>query len=246
MRSLTILFFLFFTPLSSATVSVLIPCSECHAKFLPNLMEDLSNQSRIPDEVVISLSSVGKVPTELLAEISSTIYPFELILVTTSWRKSAGENRNLAFEASSGELLIFQDADDRPHHQRVEILERCYEEFECDYMIHRWFPEDVAKERFQRSEDEAYFKSISFEDEFDVSSLPVVQIQSYEELFPYTYLTFGCVAVSRDLQDAVSWTFERWGEDKVFSSKAIPKSRNSIYVKIPLLLYRRSNSSYHR
>ena len=107
-------------------VSVVIPCAGKHVSLLPTLLEHLSTQTRIPDEIVVSTSGCA------LSEVPS----LDVELVHSKRLLSAGANRNRASAIASSDVLIYQDADDVPHPQRVEIIAAMFERYEIDHLMH--------------------------------------------------------------------------------------------------------------
>lgn len=123
---LLILLFLFSLPLFSITTSVVIPCYYRHFRFIPFLLETLEKQSTLPDEVVIALSEASKVDPDLLEQVKKAHFPFILQLIEIEEKQLAGENRNRGVTHSTMDLVIFQDADDIPHPQRIEIIKEAF------------------------------------------------------------------------------------------------------------------------
>src|SRR6185436_18764768 len=115
----------------------LIPCHPAHFVFLENLLQCHAQQTVVPDEVVISLSQGWKIPERARSDLTSREWPFKLVLLTHAHKLCAGENRSMAADNSSGDLLICQDADDLPHPQRIEIIKHLFEHFEIDHLRHQ-------------------------------------------------------------------------------------------------------------
>ena len=91
----------------SETVSVVVPCCYKHFSLLPELMNNLSLQTRFPDEVVISLSESNLVQDEEKVSFMNRKYPFTVLLLTYAERKYAGSNRNSASEHSQGDITLY-------------------------------------------------------------------------------------------------------------------------------------------
>jgi len=117
--------------------SVIIPCHPSHFSYLDSLIASYENQTVLPDEVIISLSEADKVCKDQLECLQKASRPFDLIIKKTDEKKSVGQNRNIANDAASGDILINQDADDFAHNQRVEIIRYFFEKFDLDVLFHR-------------------------------------------------------------------------------------------------------------
>ena len=85
-------------------VSIVIPCFN-HARFLPEAIESALGQSHAPVEVIV----VDDGSTDDSASVAAR-YPVKVVRQANAGLSAA---RNAGFAASSGEVLIFLDADDR-------------------------------------------------------------------------------------------------------------------------------------
>lgn len=113
------------------TTSVIIPCAAKHVPLLPEALKQLATQTVLPDEVVISVSSVTTAPT-------LPKQPYKVRVIVDSGIAFAGKNRNRAATASRGDLLIYQDADDVSHPQRIEIAKHLFGNFYVEHLLHAY------------------------------------------------------------------------------------------------------------
>lgn len=210
------------------TVSVIIPCHYKHALLLPELLLRYESQTVLPNEVVIALSDSAKVAASLIAEIQRPrAFPIKLSL--SREKRSAGENRNCACKIASGEVFLFQDADDFPHPQRVEIVRHFFQKYRIDHLMHAYCC----------AEGEV-FKT------YDVINSPHQITNTYEEIEPLS-VTHGNPAISRKLFQHVHWrSMGHAGEDVLFTQAAYRQSPRHIVVTLPLLTYRNELSSFRK
>ena len=122
--------------------SVIVPCHHRHFVLLEGLFAAYAEQTRVPDEVVVAVSEWGRVDPGVVERVEGREWPFLVVWVRQKGRAPPGRNRNDACAASSGDLLICQDADDLPHPQRVEVIAKLFEENELDHLLHYWLPEE--------------------------------------------------------------------------------------------------------
>lgn len=205
-------------------VSVVVPCAAKHVAVLPELLRHLALQTSPPDEVVLSVSGC-----DALAK-AATAYPGLDVKVTLLTAPAfAGANRNRGCDASVGQVIVFQDADDLPHPQRIEILRRMFERCEVDHVMHTFSRHKVDPQRF------------------DVDA--ALRLAFYR--FPYAKdakLTNGNIAVSRTAAKAMRFN-ERMarGQDSAFNQAICPLFRQTtVLLKLPLILYRQNLSTYRR
>ncbi len=238
---------------SICEVSVLIPCIYSHVEFLPSLLENLSTQTVIPDEVIISASSLTPSDIRAMNKLKQNNYPFDLIILKTEERNSAGTNRNLAFQKSSGHLIIFQDADDIPHPQRIEVSKALYRKLHYDFLFHLSFSKDF-KEPKSLDTIQELMNSFTFSNtNWKLTKLRQRNIQMVKYVnsrqaqmkralgLPYSapnlLFTFGNIAVRRRVLQTFKYNNDSYGEDSGFFFKAARRFKKNFLIELPLNLY---------
>lgn len=202
--------------------SVVIPSYYKHIDFLPHLLEKYAHQTSIPDEVVIALSEADKVPANKLRLLQEESWPFDLVLELTSEQQFAGENRNRGTLASSGDLIIYQDSDDLPHMQRVEVIQECFAKVRFDHLLHSW--DDKERE-------------IPYDYPLSLDCQPVD--------YPWMHMKLhnGQCAISREVLSVVKWPSIWQGQDKLFTRCVYGKFDHCYVLREPLVFYFPNNSS---
>lgn len=206
------------------TTSVIVPCVARHFFWLSGLLESYQNQTVMPDEVVISLSEVEKLRPIEISKLENGTWGFKLKILRNEGTIIDGENRTIAMDNSSGEILIFSDADDIPHPQRVEIAKYIFENYEVDHILHCWSPhrEDI--------------KGI------DISALPILRFGSFQGVLgSVTYLTTGSPCYLRKIGNAIKWEAIK---DMEYAYTVYRLFKNNIVIPLPLILYRNNLSSH--
>lgn len=206
---------------ASFKTAIIIPCHWNHFKFLFPLLEDHCNQSILPDEIVISLSEADKVLDSDLTSLKNHPWPFELNLICTNEKKSAGENRQIASDASSSDLLICIDADDLPHNQRIEIIKEIFENYCVDVLYHCFYKEDIS---------------------FTPRNKKARYIHRYQDLLQN--ITLGHVCYLKQVCQKVQWPNQLRGEDTIFVEKLLEKIDKVACLLVPLTFYRLEHSSW--
>ena len=226
------------------TTSVVIPCYYGHVKCLPEVLDCCVHQTVLPDEVIIALSEVEHVPPEQLSDIEQGNWPFHLKIIKNSGRLSPGENRNIGAEHAVGDIIVFQDADDLPHLQRVEIAKHFFETYDIVHLIHCWIPQKewfstgVSFEEY-RKEDIAFQRVKSYEEKH-ISRL----VKRYEQANPPWYLHNGNICISRRVIEEVKYGTGFLGEDVDFNRRVCRHFQRSIVIKANLVIYRNLLSSF--
>lgn len=206
----------------SMTTSVIVPCVARHFFWLAGLLESYQNQTVVPDEVVISLSEVENLKSIEISKLENGLWNFKLKILRHNGTIIDGENRTIAMDNSSGEILIFSDADDIPHPQRVEIAKYIFENYEVDHILHCWslYRKDIQK--------------------LDIASLPILKFAEFRDI-SVSYLTTGSPCFLRKVGNAIKWHAI---QDVAHANTVYSLFKNNIVIPIPLILYRNNLSSH--
>ncbi len=121
-------------------LAVCIPAYYAHLKYLPEVLESISNQTRQPYLISISVSSV---PSSTDLSIPKTLNNIPILVSQTHERKFAAANRNIAaraaLENSQVDGLVFIDVDDYMHPLYIEKVLEALSEKNTDVFLHNYF-----------------------------------------------------------------------------------------------------------
>lgn len=235
-------------------ISVFIPCTPAHCKYLPGVIAAYLCGTQKPDEIVVVLSGVKDIRYLDLRDVEDRIrcsYSCKFIKVQEPMRP--GPVRQMAKGLCTGDVIVYQDADDMPHSQRVEVVGRYFNGKDIVHLNHSYVvlgaPQSVigpirewgAEEIYRR-----YFPHGQLGDCLCVS--PVYG--SFIEPIP---VHSGACCIRREVLDGVSWkdnseltlVYEEkhryhWGEDYQFCMEVAHRYRRSMIIDAPLYAYRRS------
>ncbi len=208
------------------TTSVLVPCAGAHVARLPELIAALRAQTRKPDEIIVAVSGC-KV---------SALKRLDVDLVHSVNPLSAGANRNRAGAIARGDVFIYQDADDLPHPQRVEIIASLFERYAIDHLMHYFYYREGSSTRFSLDEAAArseYYQELMHEVRYRTGLVK--------------YVTNGNVAVSRTLARLVPWPEHfKVGEDQQFNREIYARTKRTAVTPLPLITYRQNFSTFRK
>lgn len=203
------------------TTSVIVPCHYAHAKHLYPLLRSLEEQTVLPDEVVISLSEYAKVPEGILAVLVESRWAFPITVIASEKKLYSAQNRNVASAMAKGDVFIYNDADDQPHPQRIEIIKFFFESYDLDMLMHKFVQIDEQTQ---------------------------VQYATYNELdyvcpSDYSYILGrdihnGNNAIARHVFEAFKWPDFRSHEDEFYNRILYKYFGNRMIVLAPLIMYR--------
>jgi hypothetical protein len=123
----------------SVTIGIAIPCYKYHLPNLRRLLESIDAQSRKPDQVVVSCSSLDQASDSAIDHgIDCNAYSYPLRIITTTERKNAAENRNRAAAALTTTIVSFFDADDVMVPHRLKYIEHAFLNYPCLIVLHNY------------------------------------------------------------------------------------------------------------
>lgn len=218
-------------PSKDPKISVIIPCYYKHAKQLYFLLKMYENQTRLPDEVVISLSETCRIPSAQLAPLKNELWAFPVTLIASERQQYAGENRNIACSVATGDVFLCQDADDVPHPQRVEMVHYFFSTYNIDHLMHRY--------KMINADD----NSISFKHYSDFSTIPFTHFRTHDLAKKAGRLTNGNIAIARHVFEKLQWEIQPRAEDSPFNRTAYKLFRKCIVIQATLYGYRQFLSS---
>ncbi|MGP8321846.1 MAG: glycosyltransferase family 2 protein [Methanosarcinaceae archaeon] len=108
------------------TVSVIIPHFN-HHQYLDEALFHLSNQTSIPEEVII-VDDQSKNQTLLKSIYEKYLSSLNLKLIIPPKKLFAGGCRQLGAETATSDLITMHDADDISHPNRIELTKRFFQE----------------------------------------------------------------------------------------------------------------------
>jgi glycosyltransferase involved in cell wall biosynthesis len=197
------------------TVTVVVPCTKAHVAHLPGLVTALRGQTRAPDQIVIAVSG---------GDVSELPILDAQVLHSTA-RQTAGANRNRGSDVALGDVVIYQDADDIPHPQRVEIIAGLFEKYEIEHLMHLFYHHDARDESFSAKE--------------------AAKRSRYRTAPIAAGITNGNPAVARSVWQAIRWPeYAQIGEDVDFNARIYAYTKRTVITELPLMTYRQRLSSF--
>lgn len=209
------------------TTSVIIPCVARHFFWLSGLLESYQNQTVRPDEIVISLSEVEKLSPSEIDKLENGLWDFKLKMIRNQGVIIDGDNRTIAMDNSTGEILIFSDADDIPHPQRVEITKYFFENYEVEHMLHGF---------------SFYRKDMTL---LDIPNINVLIFGNFNDVMNFGFnhypITTGSPCFLRKIGERLKWKAIL---DREHASDVYNLFTHKIVLALPLILYRNHLSSH--
>jgi glycosyltransferase involved in cell wall biosynthesis len=111
-------------------IAVVVPTYRAHFTLLESLLENIGQQTRPPNLVVIRASSCKVDDIPFLEDLGTRSWPFPLKILSTAAKQYAAQNRNEGSDAVPEffDAISYLDSDDLMHPRRLEILEKMLKE----------------------------------------------------------------------------------------------------------------------
>lgn len=115
-------------------ICIYIPTIPEHVSNVFKIVDNINKQTRLPDEILISISNSNLIDSEIMDKID-LIKNVKVLKHLTNL--DAAENRNF-YESVDSDIIIYQDSDDIMHKQRVEIIENIFNNFDIINLNHSY------------------------------------------------------------------------------------------------------------
>jgi len=233
--------------------SIVIPIIPKHFRYLKKLLDELTGENGFVGEVHICASSVNDANLMKLMQIVAQSSFGERIKVHSfSETKTAGENRNYGWNKAIFEIVVFLDADDLYHPNRLEFVTNVMISSRADALVHDYY----------RMAPKYFFKFGSFESYLLImadqlyklnrakleNSLPDGSLYVGEsnlllpvENFKKLKAQHGHLTVRRDIP--LRYSNRKLGEDGELVRELLKHRYNLVYVSTKLSIYDRLNYS---
>ena len=219
--------------------SIAIPCAWHHVRYLDAALSKIAAGTELPDEVVIIISPVE--PHKDLRHIHTLWQKFRrhfhLIIEFCGHRMDAARARHALTANLTGDVILYHDADDTQHPQRVEMVKRFFDEYDIMHLCHSYkmFNEGQAGQIVYDD-----IKVIPSEHLYKNYFVTGPRPDAFSSHFMRTHA--GGLCIRREVLQKVSWHNMRTGagEDRDFCLKILEVFNKTILVDAPLLNYNTS------
>lgn len=182
----------------------------------------------MPDNMIISVSNSQNINRNVQQELLNNYTRFPIEFLELKRHAGPGENRQIASTASQNDILIYQDADDLTHPQRVEALKHAYENSDALHIGHFWIP--------------SYYP---FE-EYKVENIKLEKADANDPEIPgkpygckFGKVTAGATSVRREVINHIGWgcSSPEWGEDWHFNMDCLNYFNRSYILHADIYVY---------
>ncbi len=211
-------------------ISVIIPCYYKHIIYVQKLLDIYQQQTLLPDEIILVISDIQNLHSNILTKLKETEYKYQLEIVEVRGKSLAGKNRLIGTKIAKGKIIIFQDADDIPHPQRIEIIKYFFDKFPNIVHIAHQFC-------YYNNETKYKLENISYQKlEKNIFSIPMIRKAEN--------VTHGNIAIRKQIYSKLNWfTSIQRGQDVAINMDIFNKFHSSIFIRVPIYQYLINRSS---
>lgn len=218
--------------------SLIIPCYPPHIKYLPQLLDNIKKSLLQPNEIIVACSEIDHQSKIQIQQIIGTSQ-LKIILTITDQKQTPGENRNRGANLASCEYLIFQDADDLFHYQRLQIFKYIIDKYHPNLIFHNFFL------GLNQVEDRLSFR-------IDVDKIQIIDTQQIIKLDKNNWdckykippsinvgydVAHGPIAIKKIIFDKIKYTDDILGEDITLDRKILQYYGEVYYLNEKLMIY---------
>ena len=225
--------------------TIAIPCIERHLGNLDNLLSSVVKGTVLPDEVIIAAFHILKEEQHIIIDrlLDKFKNYFELKIIKETETKDRQESRNFLIpylQRSQSDLILWHDADDTQHPQRIEIIKRFFKEQDIVHLCHAY---RTGKEKEIGNIDFDTIRCISSEQMhqcYNEKFLNYDNINWGTFAFGYGFdmpITAGSCCVKKEVLEKIKFTHEYPGEDSKFCFDILKHFKKTILIDAKIYNY---------
>lgn len=206
-------------------ISIIIPCHYKHFRHIGKLLDAYEKQTLLQSEIIIILCEYEKLNRNEIMRIEKRKCSYVIKIIKLIEKSPAGRNRYIGAKEAIGDIIIFQDADDLPHIQRNEIINKCFiNNPKIVHVLHG-------------------FSRYMTNKMYDINNIPSVTLHyniffNHKEMSKYN-ITNGNIAIRKNIVDIINWDTKRYrGQDVALNKNIYAMFKMYLIIKLPLYVYR--------
>lgn len=228
-------------------ISVVIPCYGPHLQYIDSTLSNIIDQTSLPKEIIlISSETDDKTKQEIVNKYSSLFENKNIIfkVINTTLQQYAGINRNAGAMLATSEYIMFINANDIIHPQKIEITKYFLKRYQPNMLLHSYT--NNPSETFNQKIDYINAKIIPNETlytytfkiparrsrgaELKGRTTTVIKLNSTNKVPHHGYPT-----IKRSLMNTYKYSNLRQGQDSLFIRDILWSVGNVLYIDLELV-----------
>lgn len=216
-------------------ISVIVPCYSVGAEFLCESLESIKKQTYNNWEIIL-VDDCSPQQEWKIEIVSNLMKDKKLKLIHNEKNLGLAISRNIGFNNSNGDIVLFLDSDDKySKNNFFEYLNQKFQEFPDLDVLHFQFQNFLWKQKKQKwnkkDEKNKYFKKAKIE---DFVAIPTFAISAWSKAYKKSFL------IKNNIRHLEKNTFY---EDWVFWFQVFSKTPNIFLTNEQFYLYRKRPKS---
>ena len=224
--------------------SLVIPCHSCDLKNIRDTVDYFMKEIKLINQLIIIFNNIKN--NDYLIDILNKIQKYKIQFDYKVFRNSLnpGKARNASYDLIKSEYVVFHDADDEPHYNKLCILKHYFINHKIDQIHHLFQPIQLPFLKYNI--EEINYKMIDNKDIFNYQKKGSILLNTYSSM-PVSH---GLIAIKTDKLLEIEWNNLRTGEDRDFITKSINNNNKIMILEAFLSKYDKlslkSFSKYHK
>lgn len=206
--------------------------------FLNEYNNNIKNNIKLLNQIIIIFNGIKSLTvrrkTKQIVKDIKNIIPKGIIFEFEKFqaRIRPGLARNASYNFIKSDYIIFHDADDEPHPNKLLINKYFFEEISVDQIHHLFQPIDL---NFLEYDDFSKINYIKVDNNkiFDFTKKGLVLLNQYSKM-PVSH---GLISIKKNKLLEISWCDLKTGEDRDFVTKSINNNNKIIIIEAFLSKY---------
>lgn len=215
--------------------TIAIPCIWDHFCFLDRALSRIMVGTVVPDEVVVVISMVDNGNKLHGINVLKKRFGgfFDLKIEHFSQQLLTPDTREKLTNYITGDLILYHDADDTQHSQRVEVVKKFFEERDIVHLCHSYqFSYEGEAGQVDINNAQTFSSQLLYDKYFVRGEMP----KAFGAAFMRTMASALCIR--REVLDKISWKgLAHRCEDREFCLQTLREFNKTLLVNLPLLNY---------
>ncbi len=223
-------------------ISLVIPCIHIHFEYIISLLKLYESQTLVPEEVILVITNADKLESHEIDELKNKKFKFALKIIEINRLSYSGNTRYIGAKNVSKNIIIFQDADDIPHSQRLEMIKYFFDKYPgIVHVCHKWSktPDTFNQKNYEIPNNcKKSIKKVKY-------VIPQFNMFSATRYRKLEHVANGNIGIRRKIVNNLNW-YRRMSrkQDIALNVDIANKYRKTLFIREELYLYRSDNSSY--
>ena len=214
-------------------ISIVIPTYPPHFCLLETCISYIMKSTILPDEIIISASEITDlIAANLLLELQKNCN-VPIIITGISTVGYAGTNRNAGVLKCNNDIIIFMDADDYMHYQKIEIDKTCFELYpDCKQLLNNSSTNIRDLDNNYDIKNLQFFKYMG---DFNKTSIVTNGMDTIHR---------GNIAIHKNTFNKIKYSNVMHREDNIFTKKVHKIFNQSYFIPLKLFIYNESGIEF--